>query len=485
MALPGITLPAGIPILLGEGHAIEESSVFAAFKPTTGHRRMRRIYTVPDRVVPVNWSLNSAQMAAFDDWFENALDVGSNFFSIRVKDQDSAGLLWWKAKWVEPYTAEPLAPNRWRVSGSVRLFGEGTATPPNVFSMELAIAVPLNATAVLTAPQPLELEITVALVSTEAVGALNFSAALDQVSFAVTVSAGLGSMFLTGLAPTAETTTFVFTSISPPPGALSFSGGTPAASQSNNMAVIPGAASLSLSGLVPPMGRDPYFASVTLLLHGDGTNGSTTIVDNSPSPKTSTLAGGVAISTAQYRFNGASIAFDGSGDSLYFAADAGFNFGSGNFCVELFFRPSSAVDSALVNYLIQNGGTGHDISFGVNYFGSALSGKVRSFIYESANQYKVDSTGALTLNTWCHIAFQRESNVLYLFIDGVLNDSLTITGVSANDLAASPKLHIGRYFDGTENWADGYIDEVRITKGVARYSISGFTPPSAPFPDSA
>jgi hypothetical protein len=61
---------------------------------------------------------------------------------------------------------------------------------------------------------------------------------------------------------------------------------------------------------------DPYFSNVSLLLHGDGANGSTTIVDSSPSPKTVTAVGNAQISTAQSKFGGSSLAFDGSGDYL-------------------------------------------------------------------------------------------------------------------------------------------------------------------------
>ena len=61
---------------------------------------------------------------------------------------------------------------------------------------------------------------------------------------------------------------------------------------------------------------DEEFDKVSLLLHGDGTNGSTTIVDSSSSPKAVTAVGNAQISTAQSKFGGASLAFDGNGDQL-------------------------------------------------------------------------------------------------------------------------------------------------------------------------
>jgi hypothetical protein len=62
--------------------------------------------------------------------------------------------------------------------------------------------------------------------------------------------------------------------------------------------------------------EDPYYGNVSLLLRGNGTNGSTTIIDSSPSPKTVTAFGNAQISTAQSKFGGSSIAFDGTGDYL-------------------------------------------------------------------------------------------------------------------------------------------------------------------------
>jgi hypothetical protein len=79
---------------------------------------------------------------------------------------------------------------------------------------------------------------------------------------------------------------------------------------------------------------DPYRSQVSLLLHGDGTNGSTTIVDSSPSPKTVTAVGDAQISTAQSKFGGASIAFDGNGDYLDASSSNQYAIGTEDFTVE-------------------------------------------------------------------------------------------------------------------------------------------------------
>ena len=72
------------------------------------------------------------------------------------------------------------------------------------------------------------------------------------------------------------------------------------------------------------MAGDTSYASVALLLHCDGSNGSTTFTDSSPTPKTVTAYGNAQISTARSQFGGASALFDGSGDYLLVGAAADF-----------------------------------------------------------------------------------------------------------------------------------------------------------------
>ena len=79
---------------------------------------------------------------------------------------------------------------------------------------------------------------------------------------------------------------------------------------------------------------DASYSSVSLLLHGNGINGSTTITDNSPSPKTVTAVGNAQISTAQSKFGGGSIAFDGTGDYLTTPNNSDYQFGTSDFTVE-------------------------------------------------------------------------------------------------------------------------------------------------------
>ena len=97
---------------------------------------------------------------------------------------------------------------------------------------------------------------------------------------------------------------------------------------------------------------DEEFGNVSLLLHGDGTNGSTTIVDSSSSTKAVTAFGDAQISTAQSKFGGASIAFDGNGDYLTIPPSAKFEFGTDPFTVEFWIYPTTSTAGRAVSVLL-------------------------------------------------------------------------------------------------------------------------------------
>lgn len=229
---------------------------------------------------------------------------------------------------------------------------------------------------------------------------------------------------------------------------------------------------------------DAGFASVSLLLHGDGANGSTLFTDSSPAPKTITAAGSAGVSTAQSRFGGASAYFNGSGSYLSIPADASLDVGLGDFTVETWYYAGSATtDQAILSVNRPSVSAGADVAMGIHHFGALLSGKVRAFIYSGADQYSVDSSGALTANTWYHLAFVRNGGVLSLYLNGVLQSSAS-ANFAPNTLTAGWSLFVGRFADSSPRYVNGYIDDLRITKGIARYTAS-FTPPAEAFPNAA
>jgi hypothetical protein len=79
-----------------------------------------------------------------------------------------------------------------------------------------------------------------------------------------------------------------------------------------------------------------------------------------------------------------------------------------------------------------------------------------------------------TTNTWYHIALSRSSGTSKLFINGVQGGS---SFADTKDYTGLYEIYSGRDQGAASNWVNGYIDDLRITKGVARYTTN-FTPPT-------
>lgn len=220
---------------------------------------------------------------------------------------------------------------------------------------------------------------------------------------------------------------------------------------------------------------DPYRSQVSLLLHGDGANGSTTITDSSPTPKTVTAVGNSQISTAVADPFGNStrgvLAFDGNGDTLQVPKLGLINT---DFTIEAWVRLSGTGSSQILVT------TYNTTAFQVGTF---IVSRTSTNTINFQNAFGVGVTSsALTVGSWYYVAavYQHSSTTAQLFINGVSQ------GTASYSLTVeAPNLHIGGS-SGDNNigtfWFNGYIDDLRITKGVARYTAN-FTPPTAPFPD--
>lgn len=225
---------------------------------------------------------------------------------------------------------------------------------------------------------------------------------------------------------------------------------------------------------------DPHFANVSLLLHMDGSNGSTTFTDHSSNAHTLTTNGNAQISTAQSKFGGASGLFDGNADFLTRSSHTSFDMTNGDFTIECWARFSSPLQqSLLVGYHVsQTTMNESDIAFNLEYAGGNLRFK---FVNNSSSPTTI-TTSAPSTNTWYHYAVTRSGVDLRLFVDGVLSASANI-GTQTINTPAARQLNIGRYGQTDTRYMFGHIDDVRITKGVARYTAN-FTPPTSAFPNS-
>jgi hypothetical protein len=224
---------------------------------------------------------------------------------------------------------------------------------------------------------------------------------------------------------------------------------------------------------------DPYYNNASLLLHGDGTNGSTTIIDSSPSPKTVTAVGNAQISTAQSKFGGASIAFDGNGDYLTVPSDTGWGFGAGDFTIECWLYLTQSIRHTLLAVGSQVGG----IAINIDQSGTisppgSPAGTQSIQICRSGTAVDNFFLASIPSSTWFHLAVCRLSSSAFVFING----SQVGSSQANSQNFAQAELVIGYDGDKVSFPFNGYIDDLRVTKGVARYT-SNFTPPTAPFPE--
>ena len=148
--------------------------------------------------------------------------------------------------------------------------------------------------------------------------------------------------------------------------------------------------------------------------------------------------------------------------------------GTGDFTFECWIYATAASDSPIYECRSTNSNTN---GFTVTAFSSTV---IR--VYTTA--VLVTATVANYLNTWVHVAFTRSGSTNRLFINGNLENTATASDNFSNQVAV---VGGGRYGGGVgsttiTNSFTGYIDDLRITKGVARYT-SNFTPPTAAFPD--
>lgn len=206
---------------------------------------------------------------------------------------------------------------------------------------------------------------------------------------------------------------------------------------------------------------------VVLLLRCDGTDGSQVITDETG--KTITVSGNAQIDTAQSQFGGASILFDGTGDYLSLNGETDFEF-DGDCTVEFFFRTPSIATTQLIY-------DSRPASTQGSYIAMALVSSKLQLYSESA--YRITS-GTLTSNTWYHAALVRSSGVFSLYIDGVSQGTWSSASTMLN--AASRPLIAGNGTNPASAAFNGWLDDIRVTKGTAQYT-SNFTPPTAAHPD--
>jgi hypothetical protein len=231
----------------------------------------------------------------------------------------------------------------------------------------------------------------------------------------------------------------------------------------SNVRIVKGT-QLYTTTFTPPTAPLTVITGTSFLLLGTN-NG---IVDTAMQNNLLTV-GDAKISTTQSKFGGSSMYFDGTGDYLLIPSNPVFAFGSGDYTVECWIYSQSTAQQVL----FASGGTGAN-----NFYFSFVP--TSSFIgVGTQNVWILQATG-LTLSTsvWYHVAASRSSGTLRLFLNG----TQVASGADSTVWIQGGYTAIGSNAQGTQ-YTNGYIDDLRITKGVARYTAT-FTPSTSANPDT-
>jgi hypothetical protein len=212
-------------------------------------------------------------------------------------------------------------------------------------------------------------------------------------------------------------------------------------------------------------GIDQY---TKLLLHCDGSDGSQTFTDSSGTGKVVTAVGNAQIDTAQSKFGGASALFDGTGDYLNLNGESDFAFGTGDFTIDFWFKLNALASPYEVYYDSRPSNGVYPLIYS--------AGSPRTLRYFVSGGDRITGTTTLTTDTWYHVAVTRSGTNTKLFLNGVQEGS---TYSDSNDyLNGASKPFIGASFDGI--YLNGWIDELRVSKGIARWTAN-FTPPTSAY----
>jgi hypothetical protein len=194
----------------------------------------------------------------------------------------------------------------------------------------------------------------------------------------------------------------------------------------------------------------------------------------------------VQIDTAQFKFGSSSLLVAGFSPTLQFNGSADWDLSDTNsdqFTIECWVR---FIDFALPG--------GYGLFVGrelVNWdweFGVIMSGGFPEFFFRCSSDGStitvnlVSSGAALLTGVWYHLAVDKDSlGKIRLYRNGVPMGSVTPADSSIHNSTYGLKIGAGNVGGGAP--MHGWLDEVRITKGIARYKTdAGFTPPTAAFP---
>jgi len=217
------------------------------------------------------------------------------------------------------------------------------------------------------------------------------------------------------------------------------------------------------SAFTPPTSPLTAISGTELLING--TNAG--IIDKSQTAETLTLNGDAKSSTSQTKYLSSSIALDGTGDYIDIVPSSSefFDFGTADFTIEFWM------------YLTNVSGEKILLESRAGHTDAGMLIMLNSGVIKTLTSGAVRTTGGTTIaaDTWYYVAVVRDSTSLRTYLNGTEESG----SASYNSAITAPfsKFRLGARFDGA-NPPAGYFSDVRVTKGLARYTAN-FTPPTA------
>lgn len=185
--------------------------------------------------------------------------------------------------------------------------------------------------------------------------------------------------------------------------------------------------------------------------------------------------------TADYKYGGGCMRFDGASylTSSVAASGADWNFGTGDCTIEAFVKVEAAPASGLYGQIFGIWAWAYDNGW---CFGIDSTLKPAFWYRTTTTDYHLVPASSISLNTWYHFAVSRQGPNLYFFIDGAVVASRSdVAGLTLGN--STVPIFFGRRSNTAGDWFTGLIDEVRVTKGAARYTAP-FTPPTQQHPEA-
>lgn len=221
----------------------------------------------------------------------------------------------------------------------------------------------------------------------------------------------------------------------------------------------------------------PDFSSVTLLLGFEGTDGSTTIIDESNSAHNATAVNQAAIDTDQFKFGLSSCIFDGNDDHIRIDDDPDWDFGGDDFTIEAWVRYNATPLSRGEHAPVISAFESSPVAW---WFWARSNETLTLTLITDTGSIITTGTFEPMADTWYHLAACRSGDTCRLFVDGSEVASESVGTSIVDSTGQNIRVGSGRSGDGQ---IDGWMDEVRIIKGEGIYT-SSFTPPTAPHPRS-